>query len=32
MCFMDLEKACDKVSGNVLQWALRKKGQKYYDS
>ena len=26
MCFVDLEKALDKVSRKVLVWAMRKKG------
>ena len=26
MCFVDLEKAFDRVSSNVLEWAMRKKG------
>ena len=26
MCFVDLEKAFDRVSRKVMEWALRKKG------
>ena len=26
MCFMDLEKAVDRVLRNVLEWAMKKKG------
>ena len=26
MCFVDLEKAFDKVSTRVMEWAMRKKG------
>ena len=26
MCFVDLEKAFDKIPRKVLEWALRKKG------
>ena len=26
MCFMDLEKAFDRVPRKVLEWAMRKKG------
>ena len=26
MCFVDLEKACDRVTRKVLEWAMRKKG------
>ena len=25
MCFMDLEKAFDRVTRNIFEWALRKK-------
>ena len=26
MCFVDLQKAFDRVSRRIMQWALRKKG------
>ena len=26
MCFVDIEKAFDRVAMNVLEWAMRKKG------
>ena len=26
MCFVDIEKAFDRVAGKVMEWAMRKKG------
>ena len=26
MCFVDLEKALDRIAKNILEWAMRKEG------